>query len=470
MCCRRCPRSDSIACHSVARGDGRSSGGLAEAVRGGAGGCPGRAVVDASTRQLIATAREAARPVILVPRRDDMVSLEPDATQSLPAIDDLIAAVPAADGGSLRDDGTIDDKTLWRSLADLLPSPGASGVADAADEGASLPWNEVAFSRLLADAVARLDHHRSQALIAEFTRQVAAAGEPYPAEHARNDLKTLRRKRQFTLMRAYAAAALSAGTRDFTVRRQYAQSLIELGKFDTARQVLEQLVADVPADHPEASEAHGLLGRLHKQLYVNAPGAAESGANLQRALELYGDVFRKDPQQTWQGINTASLLVRAGRDGVTSRRKESGATIASDVLMALDDRRKSKADTGKPLDVWDLATRVEALVALGDVDEAQRALDEYLYTPTWTPSRCPRPIGSSMRCCSSGEIRRCARSSSGCGKRCSGTAPPEPSYPTTSPTLVLPFEPADCCSACRIRDGTASTSPVWRSTRGWAIS
>ena len=336
-------------------------------------------LVDTTTRQLIATARDAGRPVILVPRRDHLMSRDAGTEESPTAMDEGLAACPAAEGGSLRSDGTVDDTTLWRSLADLLPSAAAGGVSDEADEGAPLPWNETAFSKLLADAVARLDHHRSQVLVAAFTDHVAAAGREYPVGHAQNDLKVLRKKRQFTLMQTYAAAALRTGTSDFTVRRQYAQALIELREYDAAREVLERLIADVPRGHFETYEARGLLGRLHKQLYVNAPEAAGSATNLQRAIEVYGGCFREDPQQTWPGINTASLLIRAARDGVTSREWQSPATVASGVLAALDDRRKS--GEGKPAYVWDLATRVEALVALGNVKEAQHALDEYLAHP-----------------------------------------------------------------------------------------
>jgi len=74
----------------------------------------------------------------------------------------------------------------------------------------------------------------------------------------------------FPLMRDYAAAALHTGTSTFQVQRQYAQALIELADFDTAREVLGKLIASTPKGDEEEYEARGLLGRLYKQLYVNA--------------------------------------------------------------------------------------------------------------------------------------------------------------------------------------------------------
>ena len=341
---------------------------------------PGRVTIEAPLRDLIVAARESGRPVILVPRCMEVLSTADAADSRLP-IDAALASLPAADGGIPDTAGAIDDHTLWRSLADLLPSPRTSSPSDRADAGERITWSERAFSTLLADAVARLDYHRSRFLVAEFARHVTAEGKPYPDTPAQRDLGILRKKRQFTLMREYAAAALRTGTTDFNVRRQYAQALIELGEFDTARQVLDQLMADAPKDHKEWPEARGLLGRLHKQLYVNAPAAAGNTANLQQAVEVYGEVFHKAARHTWHGINTASLLIRASRDGVSSRERDTPQTLASKVLTALDDRQKDAEALGKAVDVWDIATRVEALVALGELDAADSALDEYLAHP-----------------------------------------------------------------------------------------
>ena len=339
----------------------------------------GRQSLESALRDLITAAREAGPPVIVVSRAADRIAGD-DATASRPPVEPVLASLPVVDGAGAGAGDDAADTTLWRSLADLLPASTSRGASDGT-EGEPIAWHAPAFSVLLADAVARLDSFRSRALVTEFTRHVSMRADPYPDANERQDLNVLRKKRLFTLMREYATAALRAGTKDFNVRRQYAQALIELGEFEPARQVLEQLIADAPASDRESFEARGLLGRLYKQLYVNAPEAPGSAANLQRALEAYGDVFRTDATHTWQGINTASLMIRASRDGVRSRERDSPGRVASRVLTQLDDRQHSQEAQWKRTDVWDVATRVEACVALGDIDGAQRALDEYLAHP-----------------------------------------------------------------------------------------
>ena len=342
---------------------------------------PGRTRVSAPLRHLIVAARETDRPVILVPRSIELLSGDDAADARLP-MDPVLASLPAAEGGSPDAAGAIDDTALWRSLAGLLPSPAAGGQSDAAHAGGErITWSDLAFSTLLADAVARLDHDQSRSLVANFVRHVTASGRAYPDTSARNDLGTLRKKRQFTLMREYASAAVRTGSTDLTVRRQYAQALIELGEFDTARQILDRLIADAPKDHKEWAEGRGLLGRIHKQMYVNAPDTSENSARLRQAVHAYGEVFRKTKRHTWHGVNTASLLLRASRDGVSSRVRSSPQAVASKVLTALDDRQKKQRAKGERIDVWDIASRVEALVALGQLDDASRALDEYLAHP-----------------------------------------------------------------------------------------
>ena len=52
--------------------------------------------------------------------------------------------------------------------------------------------------------------------------------------------------------------------------------------------------------------------------------------------------------------------------------------MAAAILRELDRRQEENKKNGKPLDVWDCATRVEALVALGEIKSADQALDVYL--------------------------------------------------------------------------------------------
>jgi subtilisin family serine protease len=262
-----------------------------------------------------------------------------------------------------------------QELAALLPpaaveTTALSGVAQPID------WNEEIFSEALLNVVSLHDHNRAETLIATFTRHIEQRPYPYPAQHANTDLAVLRRERQFQLMRRYGLAVIASGTRDEQVRRQYAQSLIEQRAFDQALEVLGSIVGDPNSDQGEVAEAYGLIGRTYKQRYLDDPQAPGAHALLQRAIEAYHSVYAKDPTKVWHGVNTASCIVRAHRDGVEGVQLSQASEIAGRVLDEID-RLERTGQAG----VWDYATRVEALLVLERYEAATAALDPYLRHP-----------------------------------------------------------------------------------------
>jgi endonuclease G len=268
---------------------------------------------------------------------------------------------------------------LLHKLAELLPRPDSIKSADAMDKVATLiQWNEETFSGLLKEAVGHNDFNRSEALVGVFSDHATKRSDPYAANHAKTDLRTLRRKRQFLLMRSYASAVLASGTTDFEVRRQYAQALIELKDFDRAEEVLLPLVEEATtANDDERFEARGLLGRAYKQRYVDS-GKPGDGRFLTWAIDAYWSVFREDQKHVWHGVNAASCILRANRDGIEAPPAKEAHAIAHRVLQVLDRRQAAKDGS---LDVWDYATRVEALVDLEDFEQASTALEKYLAHP-----------------------------------------------------------------------------------------
>jgi subtilisin family serine protease len=288
---------------------------------------------------------------------------------------ELLPGVKCATGSDSRE--AFGDRTLWTELADLLPPASWSRPSH---EGAEpIRWDETVFSYFLAAAVGRHDYNRGDTLVRAFAAHLNRERHAYPAQSANRDLAALRKKRQFALMRRYATAVLGSGSADLTVRRQYGQSLIELGEFAAAVDVLEQVVRDASPQHEESFEARGLLGRVHKQRYVNAPAAPDASDSLRRAISAYLTAFREDGTHVWHGINAASLLLRAESDRVETQSAEDGREIAGEVLRALDRRQDQQGNAR--LDVWDYATRVEALVDVEDFERAAAALAEYVAHP-----------------------------------------------------------------------------------------
>jgi endonuclease G len=264
----------------------------------------------------------------------------------------------------------------WQALTALLPPANGNESPLLRDVAKPIGWHEHVFSEALKDAVSLHDHHGAETLVKTFLRYLEQSGYPYNPDNAIEDLGRLRKNREFKLMSRYAEGVLFSGINDEEVRRQYAQSLIELEQFDRALEVLNSIVAD-PASRPkEVAEAYGLMGRAYKQQYVNDPKSPGSHELMRKCMDSYRIVYEKDPKHLWHGVNLASCIIRAHRDGVAGVRLEEAGEIAQRLLEEIEGLEKS----GK-IGVWDYATKVEALLALKRYDEAAAALDQYLCHP-----------------------------------------------------------------------------------------
>jgi S1-C subfamily serine protease len=243
-----------------------------------------------------------------------------------------------------------------------------------------MSWDQESFLAALKAAVDDFAGERTAALCQELLDRLDE-GE-LPREGLRREvLTTLRRKCYFELMETVADALREAGLDDARVRHQYAQALVDQGKIPAAVYVLEPLV-----DHPEeGAEARGLLGRISKQLYVNAvqedPRAVDRRRvrqNLQRAVTCYQDAYRSDPvRRLWHGINTVALILRAERDGVALEGAPDARQLAREILDRINAGHAALAE-GATLDAWSLATALEASVALGESEQALVWLSRYV--------------------------------------------------------------------------------------------
>jgi hypothetical protein len=208
----------------------------------------------------------------------------------------------------------------------------------------------------------------------ELIRRVYETREPYPEASALAVLASLRRKRQFPLAVRVAEAFLRTGQVAPRVHRQYAQALIDQGILFGAETVLQALLMQRIGADGEVAEAHGLLGRIYKQLYVNAAEPAHPRVRgfLERALGEYLQVYRQDPKRhTWHGVNAVALLHRAKADGIELPPGPSADSLAAAILDALP-------AASAAAEAFDLATRVEALLALGRTQEAILATSDYV--------------------------------------------------------------------------------------------
>ncbi len=191
----------------------------------------------------------------------------------------------------------------------------------------------------------------------------------FSPEQVRKTLDTLRKKRLFPEIEK-AAALLAFAHPDLPViQRQWAQALIDQGRVPQALRILEITRARVTDDPGEGAEVRGLIGRARKQRYVEA-GEAE---DLRAAIATYREPWRESSENRWHGINLVALIERARRDDVDPGVADDAPAIAREILAAVQ-------AVDEP-DAWDLATGMEAAVALGDQDNALRWARRYVRRP-----------------------------------------------------------------------------------------
>ena len=239
-------------------------------------------------------------------------------------------------------------------------------------------WEDAAqVESRLKHALDAFDWQGAAVVCQEIIDRIKQSEDKIPETTARRLLANLRRKRRFVLMRSLAEAIIQSGVTAPQVRRQYAQALIDDGHLDEAENVLNAIVQDPTTSAGEVAEARGLIGRVYKQRYVNQPQSGANPANLQRALELYYETYRVNPQMNlWHGINTVALTARARRDGLAFSAMPDELALARELLSTIAEMEANSA-TGN-LYAYDEATRMEAHVALGQYDEALESAVRYI--------------------------------------------------------------------------------------------
>jgi len=251
-------------------------------------------------------------------------------------------------------------------------------------------WSDTfEFQNRLDAALARYQWNAVATTCSDLVTRLQREGTPYPEPAARQILASLRKKRQFALAARVAETFVRFGQNAARIRRQYAQALIDQGILLASEPVLQALTLESSDADGEVAEAHGLLGRVYKQLYVNAdsPSNPYARAFFERALSEYLETYRLDPRRySWHGINVVALLHRAKKDGIEVQRAPDATALAEAVLAALP-------EPAKVVNSFDLATRLEALLALGRTTDVEQAALDY----TAHPDADAFEIGSTLR-------------------------------------------------------------------------
>jgi Trypsin-like peptidase domain/MAP3K TRAFs-binding domain len=243
-----------------------------------------------------------------------------------------------------------------------------------------MAWDDLSDLELrLKLALQRFDWEAADAICRNIIDRLPGETSPFPAQTARTLLQALRRKCRFAAMGLLAEAFLESGLHTAQIRRQYGQALIDQGMFSGAEPYLRELIQDPETSAAEQTEARGLMGRIYKERYVNETGKANperARGNLQRSFNEYQSCYNADPKaNAWHGINMVALLARAEKDKIALQGATNYRALARTILAVLNQKEEEAIDG---LYAWDLATRMEACVALGQFDQATRTANQYV--------------------------------------------------------------------------------------------
>jgi len=218
------------------------------------------------------------------------------------------------------------------------------------------------------------DHDALHARCEQALAHVRGIGTEAELAQAGDLVLELRNARQYPEMARLAEAISRRLPGDARNRRLYGQALIEQGLVTAAIDMLKPLARRLPHDHPEHAEAVGLLGRAHKQIFLDAGDKTTDAAReaLKQAIAVYRKPFEEDPGKTWHGVNLLALLTRARRLGLKIAPDLEPGEVAARVIQQLD------AVPPQRRDEWHLPTLAEASLGLGDWARVEAALKSYV--------------------------------------------------------------------------------------------
>ncbi|MGB8190329.1 MAG: TRAFs-binding domain-containing protein, partial [Chitinophagaceae bacterium] len=237
----------------------------------------------------------------------------------------------------------------------------------------------------LEEALEQYNHKAVQLQCDECVKDLYRMPEEKTIPELEKIMKALRQKRMFKAMVIIGDACMRTEKNSFTIQRLFAQGLIERGLFTAALAVLHDLKKDTQASDKEKAEdenaeAYGLIGRVYKQLFVNAasPKQTLSKNFIQHALNSYHEKYKENPQKhLYHGINAVALAVRAANDEINLSDTPDIEITSLDLIRQVELNKAEKIRDGKKSEPWDLAVAVEANVALQRYTEALTWAQEY---------------------------------------------------------------------------------------------
>ncbi|MEJ7766632.1 MAG: serine protease [Chitinophagaceae bacterium] len=233
------------------------------------------------------------------------------------------------------------------------------------------------FKDQLEKKLAAFDKEGVAKLCTQLIVYLYQTDQPFDKAVAGKILQLLRNKRMFGWMQKVCDALIFTKRDSLKINRQYAQSLIDSGIYSAALSVLNTLSIDSKNTTPQSTdaikegiEAKGLIGRLYKQLYINAAKLDSHNSHfLMQALNSYYEVYKSGKEDfLWHGINAVALLYRAEKDGIQVPGFPDYGVLAKEILTGVEEKENEKrAETP-----YDYAIAAEACIALNRPKQAAK--------------------------------------------------------------------------------------------------
>lgn len=184
----------------------------------------------------------------------------------------------------------------------------------------------------------------------------------------------LRGKKQHVFLEQVTSVFRDTLPENTFVKLHRAQSLIELGRRPQALALLKNLESLSTNDKRLNSEIHGLIGRIHKQNFIES-NEQDKEKHLQRSInQYYGQWYKKMDDYRWHGINLVALASRAKKENIELDKKINVKSLAQQIVSEIQELDKNrKANT------WDYATAFEGCIALNDNEMRDMWLKKYIH-------------------------------------------------------------------------------------------
>ncbi|RZK21303.1 MAG: DUF4071 domain-containing protein [Pedobacter sp.] len=209
-------------------------------------------------------------------------------------------------------------------------------------------------------------------------------------------IQELRDNRLFALLQHVGNALIQTERSSNKIKSQYAQALIDQNNLISAISILKDLELEtedyaIGNNQSVNLECKGLLGRIYKQVYVNAdnPNKLQNQNFLRTAIQYYYDGYLVNPNEnTYHAINVVSLLSRAKADGLNFTDFPDEKLLAENILSIIEELYDNQN-----ADAWDFSTAAEACIALNKHQDALEWMSGYVRMPYITSFQ----LGSTIR-------------------------------------------------------------------------